>query len=102
MIGERKSWVFLEMGSSASKVQPNVPRNAAISLVPNVRVPNVRVANSAVSQNVAANVYAANQDPVNPRPRGNSIYNEAMATPTIGGRRKTRSRKNKKSRKSKK
>lgn len=104
MIGERKSWVFLEMGSSASKVQPNVPRNAANSRVPNVRVPNVRTPNLPVSQNVAANVYAKNQDPVNPnaRPRGNSIYNEAMATPTIGGRRKTRSRKNKKSRKSKK
>ena len=85
------------MGSSASKVQPNVPRNAV----------NSRVANSPVNPNVAASVYPKNQDPVNPnvnrtRPRGNSIYNEAMANPIVGGRRKTRSRKNKKSRKSKK
>lgn len=90
------------MGSSASKVQPNVPKNAA-----NSRVPNVRVPNSTVNQNVAANVYAKNEDPVNPnvnrtRPRGNSIYNEAItnATPTVGGRRKgKKSRKNKKSKK---
>jgi len=106
MIGERKSWVFLEMGSSASKVQPNVPRNAA-----NSRAANSRAANLPVNPNVAARVYSnstpvnesISMDPVNPSTSNNNMrkFYDNIAR-QAGGRRKTRSRKNKKSRKSKK
>ena len=113
MIGERKSWVFLEMGSSASKVQPNVPRNAANSRAANSRAANSRATNvsAPVNPNVAARVYSnstpvnesISMDPVNPSTSNNNMrkFYDNIAR-QAGGRRKTRSRKNKKSRKSKK
>jgi hypothetical protein len=96
------------MGSSASKVQPNVPRNAANSRAANSRATNV---SAPVNPNVAARVYSnstpvnesISMDPVNPSTSNNNMrkFYDNIAR-QAGGRRKTRSRKNKKSRKSKK